>query len=107
MAGYKNTPRRGSVRYIVFKESKKWLGVALEFNIVEVGDDSQEVTFLLFEAMQGYVESIGKIKGLRDFSSLNQKPDKEYDKLWRLARSEKPIPSPFKVDLVGRKVLAS
>jgi hypothetical protein len=106
MEKYKNTPKRGSVRYIVFKERQKWVGVALEFNIVEVGDDAQEVTFLLFEAIQGYVESLRKIKGLRDFSSLNQKPDKEYENLWKLAKSEKPIPSPFQVDLVGRKVLA-
>jgi len=103
---YKNTTKKGSVRYVIFKQGPKWFGVALEFNIVETGDDPQEVTFLLFEAIQGYVESLKKVKGLLDFSALNQKPDKEYENIWELARSGKPVPSPIKVDSVGQKILA-
>ncbi len=40
---YKNTLNKGSIRYIVFKEDDTWYGVALEFNIVESGDNPTEV----------------------------------------------------------------
>ena len=102
----KNTPQKGLVRYIVFKEGKTWFGVALEFNIIETGNDPQEVVFLLFEAIQGYIESIRKVKGLRDFSALNQKPDKEYENLWSLIKTNKPIPSPFVIYTCGQKFLS-
>ena len=104
--GYKNTTQKGSVRYIIFKEKNQWFGVALEFNIVEAGDDPQEVAFLLFEAIEGYVESARKIKGQKDYSYLNQKAEKEYESLWNKLQGRKPIPSPYqKVDLFGTKVL--
>jgi len=77
---YRNTLQKGSVRYIVFKEGAKWYGVALEFNIVEVGDDPDGVLFSLFEAIRGYVNSARKIKARPHI--LNQEPDKEYEKLW-------------------------
>jgi len=77
---YKNTLKRGSVRYIIFKENGTWYGVALEFNIVEDGDNPLEVMASLFQAIQGYVENARKLK-IRPMP-LNQKPDKEYDELW-------------------------
>lgn len=77
---YKNTLKRGSVRYIIFKENDIWYGVALEFNIVEEGDNPLEVMASLFQAIQGYVETARKLK-MRPMP-LNQKPDKEYQDLW-------------------------
>jgi len=77
---FKNTTKKGRVRYIVFKEENQWHAVALEFNIVETGDDPNEALFLLFEAIQGYVESAQKIKAGPVI--LNQKPDPEYQKMW-------------------------
>lgn len=77
---YKNTLNKGSVRYIIFKENGAWYGVALEFNIVEEGDNPVEVMASLFEAIQGYVETARKLK-MRPMP-LNQKPDKEYQDLW-------------------------
>lgn len=77
---YKNTLQRGSVRYIIFKENNTWYGVALEFNIVEDGDNPLEVMASLFQAIQGYIETAQKLK-IRPMP-LNQKPDKEYQKLW-------------------------
>ncbi|MCX6760003.1 MAG: hypothetical protein NTW46_01520 [Candidatus Nealsonbacteria bacterium] len=77
---YKNTLKKGSVRYIIFKEGDTWYGVALEFNIVEEGDNPVEVMASLFQAIQGYVETAQKFK-IRPMP-LNQKPDKEYQKLW-------------------------
>ena len=77
---YKNTLKKGSVRHIIFKEGDTWYGVALEFNIVEEGDNPVEVMASLFQAIQGYVETARKLK-MRPMP-LNQKPDKEYQELW-------------------------
>ncbi|MDO8663354.1 MAG: hypothetical protein Q7K28_00735 [Candidatus Wildermuthbacteria bacterium] len=77
---HKNTLQKGSVRYIIFKEADVWYGVALEFNIVEEGDNPIKVMASLFEAIQGYVETARKLK-MRPMP-LNQKSDKEYEQLW-------------------------
>lgn len=78
---YKNTLQKGSVRFIIFREGNNWYGVGLEFNIVEYGSTPQEAMLLLFEAIRGYVESAKKIKA-RPYI-LNQKPDSEYEQMWR------------------------
>ena len=80
MKKFKNTLQKGSVRYIVFKDRGKWYAVALEFNIVEAGEDPREVLVSLFEAIQGYVKSARKIKARPHI--LNQFPDSEYQLLW-------------------------
>lgn len=80
MRKFKNTLQKGSVRYVVFREDDCWYAAALEFNIVESGDDPREVLNLLFEAIAGYLESARKIKA-RPFI-LNQVIDKEYESLW-------------------------
>ena len=83
----KNTLQKGSVRYIVFKEEDTWYAVALEFNIVESGDDPREVLMLLFEAVEGYVRSARKYKARP--AVLNQKADEEYEQLWKTLQKEK------------------
>ena len=87
---YKNTLQKGRVRYIVFKEGNKWYAVALEFNIIEAGDDPREVLLYLFEAIRGYVESVTKIEARP--SVLNQKADEEYEKLWDRLQEKKGVP---------------
>ena len=77
----KNTLQKGAVRYVVFHDGKTWYGAALEFNIVEEGDTPREAMMLLFEAIQGYVESARKIKARPHI--LNQKSDREYEEMWR------------------------
>ncbi len=89
-----NTTQEGTVRSIIFKDGDTWYGVALEFNIVESGDDPDVVQFNLSEAIQGYVESQKKIKGSR-VAPLNQKPQKEYEDMWKNIHSSKPSPSPY------------
>lgn len=100
---YKNTLQKGSVRYIVFKEQNKWCAVALEFNIIEAGDDPREVLMLLFEAIQGYVKSARKIKCRPHI--LNQKAEKKYENLWDVLREKKSklVPNVF---TFGEKSLA-
>ena len=80
MKKYKNTLQKGSVRYIVFQDEGVWHAVGLEFNIVESGDDPREALLLLFEAIQGYVNSARKIKARPMI--LNQKTDEEYESMW-------------------------
>ena len=95
-----NTPRKGKVRTIIFKEGDTWYGVALEFNIVEEGDSFDVVNFNLQEAIRGYVQSQRKIKGAR-VSPLNQKSDIEYEKMWNNLVADKPVPSPIRVKHYG------
>lgn len=95
-----NTPQKGSVRYIVFKDKDVWYAAGLEFNIVESGEDPRIALINLFDAMQGYVESCAKIKGAR-LSPLNQKTDPEYEKLWAIVTAPKKIKSPFVVSTFG------
>ncbi len=95
---FKNTLQKGSVRYIVFKENNKWYAVGLEFNIIEAGDDPREVLLSLFEAIQGYVKSVSKVKARPHV--LNQKADKEYEKLWNILHRKKGISIPRQMPLV-------
>ena len=76
----KNTLQKGSVRYIVFRERNTWYAVGLEFNIVEAGETPREALLLLFETIQGYVESARKMNARPGI--LNQKTDREYESLW-------------------------
>lgn len=84
---YKNTLDKGSVRYIIFKEDNVWYGVALEFNIVEEGDDPIEVMASLFQAIEGYITTAQNLK-MRPMP-LNQKPDKEYEEMWKELERDK------------------
>ena len=80
MAKHKNTLQRGSVRILVFRERGVWYATALEFNIVETGDTAREAMLLLFEAVQGYLESARKVKARPHI--LNQPVDREYEEMW-------------------------
>lgn len=95
-----NTPQKGHVRCIVFKDGDSWYGVALEFNIVESSDDADVVRSNLDEAIQGYVESQSKIKGSK-VAPLNQKTNSEYEKLWNHLTTGKPVLSPYEVKYFG------
>ena len=101
---YRNTLQKGSVRNIIFREGKTWFGVALEFNIVETGDDAQEVMILLEEAVRGYLASARKSK--LNPVILNQKSDQEYEKLWLGKDNPKLIPSPIQVHTFSERTFA-
>ncbi|MDD3940753.1 MAG: hypothetical protein PHQ01_04250 [Candidatus Pacebacteria bacterium] len=92
----KNTPTKGIARIIQFKDGDKWYSVCLEFNIVEVSVNREKSFGNLIEAVEGYVEAARKIKGLHDFSFLNQTPIKEYEYMWRLSMNKDV--SKFKAD---------
>jgi len=77
-----------NVRFIIFREGGDWYGVCLEFNIVESGDNPREAMLLLFEAVEGYLESANKIKAK---NILNQKTDKEYEEMWSKLEEYKKI----------------
>lgn len=95
-----NTPAKGVFRYIVFKDGDSWYAVAMEFNIVESSDDPKLAFFNLLQAVNGYIESAKKIRGSR-FQSLNQTADSEYEKLWKILHSPKPVKSPYLVNMYG------
>ncbi len=95
-----NTPKKGRVRYIVFKEDDTWYAAGLEFNMVESADDPRIALNNLLDAMAGYIESCKKVRGAR-VSPLNQKTDPEYEKLWSIASSPKRVKSPFLINTFG------
>lgn len=97
-----NTTSEGKFRYIVFKEGDVWYSVALEFNIVESAEDPKLAFFGMTQAVQGYVDSLKKIKGVR-FYPLNQKADSEYESLWTEIENSKskPIKSPLQIHMYG------
>lgn len=84
---YKNTIKKGSVRFLVFKDKESYFGVALEFNIMVEAANPQEAFLFLNEAASGYLESARKAK-LRPHV-LNQKPDAEYEKMWEAHQDAK------------------
>lgn len=86
----KNTLQKGSVRFIIFREGNTWYGACLEFNIIETGDTAREAMLLLFEAVEGYLESARRIKARQRI--LNQKPDREYEEMWENLIERKNIP---------------
>lgn len=100
----RNTLQKGSVRSIIFREGKTWFGVALEFNIVETGDDAREVMILLEEAVRGYLASARK--GKLSSVILNQKSDIEYEKLWLGKDNPRLIPSPIQVHTFSERMFA-
>jgi hypothetical protein len=95
-----NTPQKGKVRWIVFKEKDTWYASCLEFNIVESGDDARIALVNMFDTMTGYIESVRKVKGSR-YHALNQNTEEEYEKLWTIATSDKKIKSPLTIESFG------
>jgi len=71
---------------VIFEEDGEWVGVALEFNIVETGDSPQEVSVLLDEAIIGYIEAAQKAK--LSIGVLNQEVDPKYEELWDAGNSD-------------------
>lgn len=85
-----NTLKKGQYRWIVFKQGVEWIGVALELNIVQVGDDPNVVYLELQDAVRGYLEAAQKITGFREKAVvpiLNQKADEAYEALWYEAQA--------------------
>ncbi len=102
----KNTLKNGSVRIIIFKDKKDWVGAVLELNIVETGDDPQTLMLSLEAAIQGYVAVVAKER--LNESLLNQKPNPEYEKMWNdftLRRRAKSIPSIYSTNTLSLRAL--
>lgn len=77
----KNTPDRGIVRYIIFREDDTWYGVALEFNLVVDAESKFDAYKKLDDAVKSYVNAV-RISKLRN-NVLNQDTSSEYSKLWK------------------------
>ena len=95
-----NSLQKGTVRYIVFKDNGTWYAAGLEFNIVESADDPRIALLNLFDALEGYVQSMQKVKGVR-LSPLNQKADPDYEKLWSIVTAPRKIRSHFEISTYG------
>jgi|GEM_PF-1771365 len=109
MGAFKNTPTKGKVRLIIFRDNSEeknaWYGTALDFNIVVSSNTKEKAHRLLIEAIEGYVHVANNIKGLNDFSTLNQKPEKIYLDLWKSLIEDKEITSPYHVEFFGLQTI--
>jgi hypothetical protein len=95
-----NTLQKGQVRYIVFRDKDTWYAAGMEFNIVESGDDPRIALLNLFDALEGYMESCRKVKGVR-LAPLNQTADPEYEQIWKNITADKPVKSPLEINTFG------
>jgi len=66
--------KNNKIKLIIFQKGKKWYGVVLEFNIIEIYKDLNTTLYNLIEATTGYIETV--IKNNIQLSSLTQTPDK-------------------------------
>lgn len=85
---------------MIYKDHEEWVGVALEFNIVIVGEDPRVVEVELQEAVIGYLEAAKKMRGFRPQqvnAVLNQETEAEYETRWAHATQikEKGVVSPY------------
>ena len=71
-----NTKEKGIVRFIVFPQKKQFVGVCLDFNIIEEGENPQKLIESLEEAATGYIEVAIK-ENLSD-ELLNRHAPKKY-----------------------------
>lgn len=78
---HQNTLKKGSVRFLIFRDRESYFGVALEFNVMVEASNPEEAFIFLNEASHGYLEAARKTK-LRP-KVLNQKTDPEYEKMWQ------------------------
>lgn len=101
MKKFKNTLQKGEIRFIIFKEEDTWYGVALEFNIVEQGENPQDVLLRTLQAAEGYLESAKKIKARPHI--LNQDVDPEWESLWRKLEEKKGVP--YDIYSYGRQLI--
>lgn len=68
----KNTKKRGQFRMFVYREKPKYyIGVCLEFDLIQEGENAREVMQRIQEASLGYLKTV--IKNNLDDDLLNKK----------------------------------
>jgi hypothetical protein len=88
-------------RFIVFREKGVWYAVALEYNIVESGDDPQVVLYNLIEAVQGSLAVAKEICDKGACPVYTQEADPEYEAMWQHIQKNSAVPSPYEVYTAG------
>lgn len=103
-----NSVKKGTVRFIIFKERETWFGVALEFGIVIDADSSEDAYTQLQDATHSYLESFrdGSIRESEAEPLLNKTAEPEYEELWNRYHARQPIPSPITIRSVGELAVA-
>lgn len=82
----KNSYKKGIVTLFVYPENKKFVGVCLELDIVEEGDNLEQVKESLLDAVKTHVKAVTKNKLSEGL--LNRPAPKEYwDRFFNYIRS--------------------
>ncbi len=78
----RNTKKRGQFTTFVYQEKPNhYIGVCLEFDLIEEGGNTQEVMNQIKEASLGYLKTVIKNKLSDDL--LNKKPSEKYLKKYK------------------------
>jgi len=75
----RNTKEKGIIRFVIFPQKKLFVGVCLDFNIIEEGEDPKKVIESLEEAAIGHIEVVIK-ENLSDELLNRHAPKKYWDK---------------------------
>ena len=91
----KNTKKRGQFTIFVYRErANHYIGVCLEFDLIEEGENAREVMKQIQEASVGYLKTV--IKNNLDDDLLNKKAplkyQRKYQELLKLKKKESAIP---------------
>lgn len=80
-----NTKEKGIIRFVIFPHKKQFVGVCLDFNIIEEGENPRELMESLEEAAIGHVEVVIKEK-LSDELLNRHAPKRYWDKYNEIKR---------------------
>lgn len=80
MKAFYNTKKQGVLQFLVFKEKEDFVGVCLNLNIIEYGNNPEKLMKSIVEAAQSLIEGV-KSKKLPD-DCLNQPAPLKY---WKIA----------------------
>jgi hypothetical protein len=91
----KNTYKKGQLQYLFFKEGKKYVGICLELNIYEEGEDFKTVKETVTKISREHVEYV--IKNKLSEGLLNRHAPKKYWDMYKVNSHNKNtlITSPY------------
>ncbi|KKR67837.1 MAG: hypothetical protein UU09_C0020G0006 [Microgenomates group bacterium GW2011_GWA2_40_6] len=92
-----NTKKRGLLRFFLYREAKHYVGVCLDLDLVEFGDNLQELQKSICEAAQAHVDAVIK-NNLSDDLLNKPAPIKYWKKLDEYTRKVRNISRLTKVE---------
>jgi len=77
----RNTKKSGIIRFFIYKEGKKYIGVCLDLDIVEENRNIEQLKESLTEAARGHIMTVAREK--MDDKFLNRRAPRSYWKKYQ------------------------